>query len=320
MNTEDHPNEPTTGDFSAGFVALIGQPNVGKSTLMNAILGVKVAIATSKPQTTRTRILGVKTYPEKGQLCFVDTPGLHRSKKRLNQAMNQAAIHSLEEVDIICHLVDAAALIAQMKRSGSSGLPTEEEYVLSQLTRVETPRVLVINKVDIVKDRMEILPLIEELTGQGIYQEVVPVSALSGDNLDVLVDVLLGLVPGDEPLFPEDMLTDQAERFMASEFIREQVMNLTRKEIPYSVAVEIERFDEVRRKDMLEISAVIHVERDTQKGIIIGHGGERLKAIGSNAREQMEAFFGRKVFLETFVRVEPSWSENPRHLKRFGYE
>jgi GTP-binding protein Era len=250
----------------------------------------------------------------------VDTPGLHRSKKRLKQAMNQAAIHSLEEVDIICHLVDAAALIAQRKRSGSRGLPTEEEYVLSQLTRVETPRVLVINKVDIVKDRMEILPLIEELTQQGIYQEVVPVSALSGDNLDVLVDVLLGLVPGEEALFPEDMLTDQAERFMASEFIREQVMNLTRKEIPYSIAVEIERFDEVRRKDMLEISAVIHVERDTQKGIVIGHGGERLKAIGTNAREQMEAFFGRKVFLETFVRVEPSWSENPRHLKRFGYE
>jgi GTPase len=320
MSNADNTSTTETGNFSAGFIALIGQPNVGKSTLMNAILGVKVAIATSKPQTTRTRILGVKTYPEKGQLCFVDTPGLHQSKKRLNQAMNQAALHSLEEVDLICHLVDAAALIAQMRRSGSGHLPPEEQFVLKQLERVETPRVLVINKVDLVTDRLELLPLIERLTSEGTYQEVVPVSALTEHNVEVFVDVLLGLLPGQEPLFPEDMLTDQAERFMAAELLREQVMIQTRKEVPYSVAVEIERFDEIPRQDRLEISAVIHVERDTQKGIIIGQGGERLKQIGSKAREQMEAFFGRKVFLETFVRVEPSWTENPRHIKRFGYE
>jgi GTPase len=192
--------------------------------------------------------------------------------------------------------------------------------VLKQLERVETPRVLVINKVDLVTDRLELLPLIERLTSEGTYQEVVPVSALTEHNVEVFVDVLLGLLPGQEPLFPEDMLTDQAERFMAAELLREQVMIQTRKEVPYSVAVEIERFDEIPRQDRLEISAVIHVERDTQKGIIIGQGGERLKQIGSKAREQMEAFFGRKVFLETFVRVEPSWTENPRHIKRFGYE
>ncbi|MFU8806354.1 MAG: GTPase Era, partial [Bradymonadaceae bacterium] len=232
----------------------------------------------------------------------------------------QAAIHSLEEVDIVCHLVDAAALLAQMKRSGSKSLPGEEHYVLTQLERVDKPRVLVINKVDIVKDRMEILPLIDELMEQGSYTEVVPVSALTEDNVDVLVDVLLGLLPEEAPLFPEDMLTDQAEYFMASEFIREQVMIQTRKEIPYSVAVEIERFEDAPGGDVLEISAVINVERDTQKGIIIGQGGERIKSIGTEARKQMETFFGRRVFLETFVRVEPSWSENPRHLKRFGYE
>jgi GTPase len=200
-------------------------------------------------------------------------------------------------------------------------LPPEEEYVQERLKGVEARTFLVINKVDIVGDKLQILPLIEKLSERGRFDEIVPVSARSGENLDRLAELLLGSLPvTDGPLFPEDMVTDQAERFLAAEFIREQVMEQTRKEVPYSVAVEVEKFIDDPRKDILEISAVIHVERDTQKGILIGEGGKRLKKIGTDARKQMEDFFGRRVFLETFVRVEPDWTENPRHLHRFGYE
>lgn len=309
-----------TSALPAGFVALIGQPNVGKSTLMNAILGVKLAIATSKPQTTRNRILGVQTYPEKGQLCFVDTPGIHESSKRLNRALNQTALQSLEEVDIVCHLVDAAAIAGWQRRSGEQGLPPDEEFVMRRLAQQKVQPILVINKVDALKDRLLILPMIEELTKAGDYLDVVPLSALKGENLDRLVEVLLERLPNQGLLFPPDMLTDQAERFIAAEFIREQIMEQTQKEIPYSVAVEIEKFQENERKGILEIAAVIHVERATQKGIIIGKNGARLKAVGKAARKELEKFFGRQVYLETFVRVEPRWSENPRQLGRFGYE
>lgn len=310
----------TTTALPAGFVALVGQPNVGKSTLMNAILGIKLAIATSKPQTTRTRILGVQTFPEKGQLCFMDTPGIHESKKRLNRALNQAALQSLAEVDLVCHLVDAAAIAGWQRRSGEEGLPPEEEFVQKRLKQQGVEAVLVVNKVDALNDKLLLLPMIEKLTEAGEYLDVVPVSALKKENLDQLVDVLLKRLPEQGLLFPPDMLTDQAEKFIAAEFVREQVMEQTRKEIPYSVAVEIEKFQEDERKGLLEISAVIHVERDTQKGIIIGNQGSRIKSIGSKARREMEKFFGKPVFLETFVRVEPRWSENPRQLGRFGYE
>lgn len=287
---------------------------------MNAILGVKVAIATSKPQTTRNRILGVQTYPEKGQLCFVDTPGIHQSKKRLNQAMTRTALDSLQEVDLICHLVDAAAIVGWQRRSGEQGLPPEEVFVMQQLKRREVPAILVINKIDAVADKGLLLPLIETLIEGEEYIEVVPVSARTGDNLETLVDVLFEHLPAQGLLFPEDVLTDQAERFIAAEFVREKVMEQTHKEIPYSVAVEVENFFEDPRKELIEISAVIHVERESQKGIIIGKGGSRLRAIGSAARAEMERFFGKKVFLQTFVRVEPEWTENPRQLGRFGYK
>ncbi len=313
----------TSNESSAlpsGFVALVGQPNVGKSTLMNAVLGVKVAIATSKPQTTRNRILGVQTFPEKGQLCFVDTPGIHDSHRRLNQALNRTALQSLEEVDLVCHLVDAAAIHGWQRRTGRTGLPPEEEFVMHKLQEQKVKAVLVINKIDLVEDKLKLLPLIETLVEANEYIDVVPVSAKTGENLDRLVDLLLDHLPEQGLLFPEEMLTDQAERFIAAEFVREQVMDQTRKEIPYSVAVEVETFRENEEKDLLEISAVIHVERDSQKGIVIGNGGKRIKAIGTKARKEMEKFFGKQVFLETFVRVEPRWSENPRHLNRFGYE
>jgi GTP-binding protein Era len=307
-----------TGEFRAGMVTLIGRPNVGKSTLMNHVLGEKVAITTSKPQTTRNRILGVRTWPERGQLCFVDTPGLHDATKRLNKALVQTALDALADVDVVCHVIDAAAVVGADKRGEGERIRAEEELVLEKLEDLDVPRIAVLNKVDKVHPKERLLPILEEFWERGLFDEIVPCSALTGDNVDRLVDVLLELVPEGPPLFPEDMLTDKAERFLAAEYVREQVMVQTRKEIPYAVAVEIDRF--VEKDDVIEISAVIHVERSSQKGIIIGEGGSRIKEIGTRARQELESFFHKKVFLETFVRVESEWSENPRALSRFGYE
>lgn len=312
-------NEPTA--LPSGFVALVGQPNVGKSTLMNAILGVKVAITTSKPQTTRNRILGVQTFPEKGQICFVDTPGIHKSDRRLNRALTDTALRSLDEVDLVCHIIDAADLVKWKKNKlGEAVLPPEEKFVMDRLVGREVDAVLVVNKIDLVDNKLDLLPLIETLTEEADYPDVVPVSAKTGENLDRLVEVLLGHLPDQGMLFPEEMLTDKAERFIAAEFVREQVMEQTQREVPYSVAVEVETFRDNQDKDLLEITAVIHVEQEGQKGIIIGKGGKRIKSIGIEARKAMESFFGKQVFLETFVRVEQGWSENPRFLTRFDYE
>ncbi len=306
--------------LSSGFVALVGQPNVGKSTLMNGILEVKVAITTPKPQTTRNRILGVQTFPEKGQICFVDTPGIHRSKRRLNRAMTDKALRSLEEVDLVCHIVDAAKIVDWQKRSGRAELPPEEKFVMDRLDDRGVEGVLVVNKIDLVKSKLDLLPLIETLTEASDYHDVVPVSALTGENQDTLVGVLLDHLPEQGMLFPEEMLTDRAERFIAAEYVREKVMAQTRDEVPYGVAVEVETFRDDDRRDLVEISVVIHVEREGQKGILIGKGGRRIKAIGKAARGDLENFFGKQVYLETRVRVEPGWSEDPRFLRRFDYE
>jgi len=304
-------------EFHAGFVALIGAPNAGKSTLMNRVLGVKVAITTNKPQTTRNRILGVHTLPGKGQLCFVDTPGLHHSKKRLNKTLMQTALDALQDVDMVAYVLDAASY-ANASEAGRERLREQEAIVLDALKDVEIPVVLVLNKVDALRDRAALLPVLEEFSALRDFAALLPLSAKDGTQVDVFIDELLTRLPAQEALFPEDMLTDQAERFIAGEFVRQEVMKITNKEIPYSVAIEVDRFEDNR--DVLEISAVIHVERDSQKGIIIGQKGARLKQIGTNARAEIERFFGRKVFLETFVRVESDWSENPRSLNRFGYK
>lgn len=305
-----------TTNFRAGMVTLIGLPNVGKSTLMNHVLGVKVAITTSKPQTTRNRILGVRTWPERGQICFVDTPGVHESDKKLNRAMVRAALDSLEDVDAVCHIIDAAAILAIEDRGGDPW--REEALVGERVAEIDVPIVAVVNKIDRIHPKQKLLPLIAKLDEKETYADIVPVSALTGDNVDRLVDVLLGHLPEGDAIFPEDMLTDRAENFIAAEFVREALMEQTRREIPYAVAVEIERF--VERDELLELSAVIHVERSSQKGIVIGDGGARIKAVGIAAREQMEKFFGKQVHLETFVRVESEWSDNPRALNRFGYD
>ena len=315
--TIDNPTGPR-----CGAVALVGQPNVGKSTLLNHILGTKLAITTHRPQTTRNRILGVKTYGQRGQVAFLDTPGIHESKKRLNQAIVRVAIDTLDEVDLVVHLVDAAQCVAEHKRSPDEPIGERERHVLESIKGSEVGRILVVNKIDRVDDKNLLLPVIEALTSSQAYLAVVPISAKNGDNVDVLGDVLMEHLPVSEHgmMFPEDMLTDQAERFIAAEFVREQIMLQTKKEIPYSIAVEIDKFSEIPRKDMLDISAVIHVERKSQKHILIGSQGSRIKQIGQGARESMERFFGRKVFLKTLVRVQDNWSDDPRSLKRFGYE
>ena len=306
--------------LSSGFVALIGQPNVGKSTLMNAILEVKVAITTAKPQTTRNRILGVQTFAGKGQICFVDTPGIHRSKKRLNRALTDKALRSLQEVDLVCHIVDAPKIVAWQKKNRAAGLPPAERFVMERLAERDVEAVLAVNKIDLVEDKLKLLPLIENLTETNDYLDVVPLSALTGENQSKLVEVLLERLPEQGMLFPEEMLTDRAERFLAAEFVREKIMEQTQREVPYSVAVEVETFRDNEDRDLLEISAVIHVERESQKGILIGKKGRRIKAIGKAAREELETFFGKQVYIETTVRVEPRWSENPRFLSRFDYE
>lgn len=319
MSNEESERDMSADGLRCGFVAIIGQPNVGKSTLMNSILGVKVAITTNKPQTTRNRILGVKTFEGRGQIAFLDTPGIHRSKKRLNRAIVRAATEVLDEVDMILHMVDASDCVAGFERDGNP-IIGDEQVVLDVLKQTELPVYLVLNKIDRVKDKGLLLPVIEALSTQGDYAEVVPVSALNAENTDVLVTLLLQGLPESPPLFPQDMITDKAERFIAAEFVREQVMKMTHKEIPYSVAVEVEKFEDEPRGNLIRVSAVIHVERDSQKGIIIGARGSRLKKIGESARRQMEQLFGKKVFLETFVRVQSGWSEDPRSLQRFGYE
>lgn len=303
-----------------GFVAIVGQPNVGKSTLMNQILGVKLSIATPRPQTTRNRILGVFTDADRGQVAFIDTPGLHDGKKRLNRAIHKLALEAMAEVDVICHLVDAPACIAAHGRNPEVFWEDYEEKVWEYLTAVGAPVVLVVNKVDVIKNKNDLFPLLDALAKRFDYKAVVPLSAFTGDNVDSLLKALFVELPEGDLIFPADELTDQPELFLAAEFIREQVMLETSKEIPYSVAVEVEKFHEDSRTHVISVSAIIHVERDSQKVIIVGKAGARIKSIGQAARLRMEQFWGKKIFLETFVRVQKGWSEDVRSLKRFGYE
>jgi GTP-binding protein Era len=305
--------------MKAGFVAIVGQPNVGKSTLMNQILGVKLSITTPRPQTTRNRILGVHTNAV-GQIAFLDTPGLHDGKKRLNRAIHKIALESMAEVDVICHLMDAEACMAAARHDAQRPWQEYEETIWGYLEAAQLPVVLVLNKVDEIKRKQDLLPILDAISKRFDYRQVVPLSALTGDNVEQLVSALLQELPAGDPIFPADELTDQPERFIAAEFIREQLMLETEREVPYSAAVEIETFHHDTRADILKISALIHVERDSQKVIVLGKGGSRIKAIAKAARERMEQFFGQRVFLETFVRVQPKWSEDVHALKRFGYE
>jgi GTP-binding protein Era len=315
----------------AGFVAIVGRPNVGKSTLLNRVLGEHVAIVSPRPQTTRTRILGV--YGAEGvQLALFDTPGLHRAKGALNRRMVEVALQTLGEVDAVLFLVEAGT-----GPEGRVEVGEATSWAIEEVARSGKPAILGVSKIDRVP-RPTLLPVIDAYRARHAWTEIVPFSGLTGENVEVLLQALARNVPEAEaPLFPPDVMTDQAERQIAAEYVREQVMLQTRQEIPYAAAVEVEEFDESDRREpppqprsagrwrsgdkrggLVRVSAVIWVERESQKGILIGKQGAMLKKIGTRARENLEKLLGCKVFLALSVKVEERWSERAASLKRLG--
>jgi GTPase len=291
--------------MKSGFVALVGRPNAGKSTLLNRLVGQKLAIVSDKPQTTRNRITAVRNFPE-GQVVFVDTPGVHRPLHRLNVRMVDAALDALREVDVVTAVVDAA------EPPGGG-----DRYLLDILQKVSKPRVLALNKVDaLAKERL--LPAIERYARTEIFADIVPVSALTGDNVDRLESVLLSHLPEGEPLYDEDYLTDQPERFFVAELVREQVLQHTHAELPFASAVIVDRFEEPDERGLLRLYCTILVERESQKPIVIGRRGEMIKAIGTAARQELERFFDTRVFLDLRVKVRADWREDERMLDTLG--
>jgi GTP-binding protein Era len=292
--------------FRSGYVAIIGRPNVGKSTLINRVLGQKLCITSRRPQTTRHRILGIKTT-EAGQFIYVDTPGLHSdNKKAMNRYMNRAAAASIDDVDVVLFVVEGLKWT------------DEDQKVLKRLqSDARSPVILVLNKADKLADKAALLPQIEQLSQQYQFAAVVPISARKGMNTDVLEEEIAKLMPEGEMIFDEDQLTDRSSRFLAAEIVREKLFRYLGKELPYSLTVEVELFEE--EDGMFRISAVVYVERSGQKSIVIGKKGEQLKRIGKDAREEMEQLFGCKVFLQIWVKVREGWSDNERMLKNLGY-
>jgi GTP-binding protein Era len=302
--------------LNAGFVAIVGRPNVGKSTLLNRFLGEKIAIVSPRPQTTRTRILGVWNG-EGAQLAFFDTPGLHRAKGELNRRMVEVGLSTLSEVDVALLLVEAGT-----GPQGKVEVGEATRWIIEEVARSGKPAVLGISKIDRAP-RESLLPVIAAYKDLHAWSEVVPFSGLTGENVDDLLRTLSRLVPpSEQPLFPADVLTDQAERQIAAEYVREQVILKTREEVPYAAAVAVEAFDESEREKgrhgLVRISATIFVERESQKGILIGKRGAMLKAIGTAAREGLERLLGCKVFLELHVRVDERWTERADALRRHG--
>ncbi|SMC17456.1 GTP-binding protein Era [Desulfacinum hydrothermale DSM 13146] len=291
----------------SGFIALLGAPNVGKSTLMNQVLQEKISITCPKPQTTRNRILGIFNRPD-CQMIFVDTPGIHRARDTFNKILVETALSALKEVDVAVFLVDVTARSTDLDR-----------FVLECMESVPTPVVLALNKVDLLKDKKALLPILERYRTMRDFAAVIPLSALTGDGVDDLVAELVKLLPQGPRYYPEDYLTDQPERFFAAEIIREKVFHLTEQEVPYAVAVTIERFREEPERNLVRIEATIHVERDSQKGIVIGKGARMLQEIGRQARQDLERFLGCRVYLGLFVRVQKNWRRDRRVLGEFGY-
>lgn len=296
----------TEQEQRCGYVAIVGRPNVGKSTLLNRLVGEKISITTPKPQTTRHRILGIQTS-DRGQVVYVDTPGIHGGqRKAINRYMNRTASAAMYDVDLILFVIEA------------EGWRRDDDRVLERLRAVNKPVILVINKVDRLKDKTALLKLIEESSRQYAFQEVVPLSALSGDGVERLDELVPKSLPFSQPLFDADQLTDRSERFLAAEFIREHLTRRLRDEIPYSLTVEIEDF--THEDKLYHVSAVIWVERESQKGIVIGQKGSNLKEVGQRARADMERLLGTQVVLKLWVKTKTGWSDDERALARFGYE
>ncbi|PID78011.1 MAG: GTPase Era [Deltaproteobacteria bacterium] len=292
--------------FKSGYVSIIGIPNAGKSTIMNCICREKLAITTDKPQTTRNRILAVVTSGS-SQIIFLDTPGIHRSSKPVNRKIVHTAFETFAESDLVVYVVDASRKIGK-----------DDELIMERMIDTDKKVILVLNKVDLVKNKEELLPFIEKFRNKMEFSDIIPISALKGDNLDELVKTIEKHLPENPPFYPEDFLTDLPVKFFAGEIIREKVFNMTHEEIPYSTAVTIDKFKEKDRS--IEIFANINIERDSQKGIIIGKKGVLLKEIGTQSRIDIEEFTGKKVFLNLHVRVHKNWTKKPGAFKEYGIE
>lgn len=297
LNTENEQRK-------SGVVALIGRPNAGKSTLLNRVIGEKIAIVSDKPQTTRTRITGVLTRPE-GQIVFLDTPGIHKPGYKLNRRMMAIVTDALSTVDLILLMIDAT------KPMGHG-----DQFVGEMLKRVETRAFLLPNKVDALRDKTKLLPLIGRYTGEREFAEVIPISALTGDGAEMLIQKIFECLPAGPLLYPEDEMTDQPERVLAAELVREKILLATAEELPYVTAVVTERWEDAQ--DITRIHCLIYVERTSHKAIVIGRGGARLKEIGTAARADIEKLLGRRVFLNLFVKVRERWRDDERALDELG--
>lgn len=288
----------------AGFVAIVGRPNAGKSTLLNRFVGQKVAIVTSKPQTTRNRIQGIVTQPQ-GQVVFIDTPGVHEPDSALNRQMMREVAAALEGIDVLLLMVDAIR-----------ALPHEDALLLQKAKRFEGKTILALNKIDRIP-KPKLLPLMDVFSKAFPFAALMPISALRGDGCEELLEEVFKNLPEGEPFFPEDQITDQPERFLASEIIREKAIQLTYHEVPHALAVLVDKFEETPK--ILRIEVTMHVERDSQKKILIGHKGDMLKRIGTQARKELESLLGTKIYLGLFVKVMPNWRENPMQVRELNW-
>ena len=296
--------EPEKKSFRSGFVAVVGRPNAGKSTLVNRLVGQKIAIVTSKPQTTRNRIQGIVTKPQ-GQIVFIDTPGLHKADSALGRQMMQEVAAALEGIDVLLLMVDASSIHAHA-----------DDLLLDKANRFRGRTILALNKVDRLP-KPKLLPLIEAFSKAFDFAAILPISAIKGDGCAELLEEILKHLPEGEPYFPEDQVTDQPERFLAAEIIREKAIQAMYHEVPYALAVVVEKYEELPR--LLRIEVVMNVERDSQKKILIGHKGEMLKKIGTEARKELEKILGSKIYLGLFVKVVPDWRESPQKVRELDW-